>query len=176
MKPWPRRRSEARSLAAFEEAVSSPRRGLLDRLWHSRNELMLLTFVSAASAVLVRTIGSNATIFVAVTVAEVVWAIPATRRAATARLWWLATPHRVRAACAQARIQSRKGRLPVVLRTSLTPHGERVHLWCRAGTTAEDVAAARPLLRAACWATDVRVTRNAKHAHLVTVEVIRHRH
>lgn len=173
MKPWSRRRSEARSLAAFEEAVSSPRRGPFDLLWHSRRELMLLGLVSAPSAVLVRWIGSEATIFLGATAAEVVWAIPRTRRASKVRLWWLLTPHRVRAACAQARIQSRKGRLPVVLSTSVTPYGERVHLWCRAGTSAEDLASARPLLRAACWATDVRVSRNARHAHLVTVEVIR---
>ena len=52
--------------------------------------------------------------------------------------------------------------------------GERVTLWCRAGTTHGDLASARDILRAACWASDVRVVASARYAHLVVLEVIRH--
>ena len=38
---------------------------------------------------------------------------------------------------------------------------------------AEDIYAARDDLRAACWAADVRVTRDEQRSHLVTVDVIR---
>jgi hypothetical protein len=79
----------------------------------------------------------------------------------------------VRTGCAQARIHSRQGRLPFVLLTSTAPHGERVLLWCRAGTSIEDFVAARPLLTAACWAADVRVTPSNRHAQLVILNVYR---
>jgi hypothetical protein len=46
-------------------------------------------------------------------------------------------------------------------------------LWCRAGITAGDLIAARDVLRAACWASDVRVTVNDRRSHIVVLEVIR---
>jgi hypothetical protein len=51
--------------------------------------------------------------------------------------------------------------------------GERVTLWCRAGITHGDLEAAREILRAACWAHDVRVVASARDAHVVVLEVIR---
>ena len=51
--------------------------------------------------------------------------------------------------------------------------GERVWLWCRAGITARDLEAARDVLRAACWASDVRVVVNDRRSHIVVLEVIR---
>jgi hypothetical protein len=61
------------------------------------------------------------------------------------------------------------------MRTTSEPFGERVRLWCPAGTSAEDLRSARPILRAACWAADVRITQDDSRAHIVTVDVIRHR-
>jgi hypothetical protein len=57
-----------------------------------------------------------------------------------------------------------------------TDYGERVQLWCRAGITAADLFAARQVLAAACWATQVRVIPGVQYAHLVTLEVIRNRY
>ena len=51
--------------------------------------------------------------------------------------------------------------------------GERVWLWCRAGITAGDLEGARDVLRAACWASDVRVVVNDRRSHIVVLEVIR---
>ena len=70
-------------------------------------------------------------------------------------------------------IQTRDGRLPVVLYTVPVDFGERVWLWCRAGITAGDLEAARDILRAACWASDVRVVVNDRRSHIVVLEVIR---
>ena len=47
-------------------------------------------------------------------------------------------------------------------------------LWCRAGITAGDLDGARDILRAACWASDVRVVVNDRRSHIVVLEVIRH--
>ena len=51
--------------------------------------------------------------------------------------------------------------------------GERVWLWCRAGITGGDLEGARDVLRAACWASDVRVVVNDRRSHIVVLEVIR---
>ena len=73
-------------------------------------------------------------------------------------------------------VQTRRGRLPVILYTVPAGYGQRVQLWCRAGITAADLFAVREVLAAACWATQVRVIPSAQHAHLITLEVIRSRY
>jgi hypothetical protein len=70
-------------------------------------------------------------------------------------------------------VQTRDGRLPAVLYTVPTEFGERVMLWCRAGIVPRDLIAARDILRAACWAADVRVIVNEQRSHVVVLEVIR---
>jgi hypothetical protein len=71
-------------------------------------------------------------------------------------------------------VQTRDGRLPVILFTTPAEFGERVTLWCRAGITHGDLEGARDILRAACWASDVRVVASTRYAHVVVLEVIRH--
>ncbi|GAA1593802.1 hypothetical protein GCM10009678_90000 [Actinomadura kijaniata] len=108
-------------------------------------------------------------------VAALAVAGPVAAAAPAAREWaWVVvTPHRVRAACAELRIQNHRGRLPAVVRTSRAPYGERVLLWCPAGTAPEDFAAARRLMGSACWAGDVRVVADARRRQFVTLEVVR---
>ena len=93
----------------------------------------------------------------------------------TAFGWQLVTPHLLRSGMYQARIQNRNGRRPVIVRVTCEPFGERVRLRCPAGISAEDFHDARGVLRAACWAADVRVTRDKQRSHIVTVDVIRRR-
>jgi predicted PhzF superfamily epimerase YddE/YHI9 len=97
--------------------------------------------------------------------------VPARDRSAVDR----AAPHRVRVGCAQAWIHSRNGKIPIVLLTRPQPAGERVYLWCRAGTSTADFTSARGLLSAACWADDVYATRHPRYAHLVMLDVIHRR-
>jgi hypothetical protein len=89
---------------------------------------------------------------------------PPARQQLIARAWCIITPHRVRTGCAEAWIHSRRGKLPMVLLTTQQPFGERVHLWCRAGTSALDFESARPTLISACWARDIQVTVSLRHA------------
>jgi hypothetical protein len=98
---------------------------------------------------------------------------PQGRRFLVARAWCIVTPHRVRVGCAQAWIHSRNGKIPIVLLTRQQWYGERVYLWCRAGTTADDFAAERELLASACWAEDVQISRHPRYAHLVALDVVR---
>jgi hypothetical protein len=90
-----------------------------------------------------------------------------------ARIWCIITPHRIRAGCVQAWIHTRSGKLPIIVATTSQPFGERVYLWCRAGLSINDFVAARENLAAACWADDIRVSRDPGYAHLITLDVIR---
>jgi len=90
-----------------------------------------------------------------------------------ARMRCVITPHRVRKGCASAWVQARGGSLPIVMSCTPASYGERVGLWLPAGLTADDLFIAREVLAVACWAAEVRVLRNAGHAHRVTLQVIR---
>ncbi|MGH3301764.1 MAG: hypothetical protein ACRDOK_08800 [Streptosporangiaceae bacterium] len=98
---------------------------------------------------------------------------PEVRGFAVARAWCVITPHRVRTCFAQAWIYNRAGRIPAVVRTTARPFGERVLVWCRAGTSFEDIDSACDLLAAACWASRVVSGRSSRFAHLVYLDVIR---
>jgi hypothetical protein len=98
---------------------------------------------------------------------------PRGRQFLIARAWCIVTPHRIRVGCGQAWIHSRNGKIPAVLLTRQQWFGERVYLWCRAGTAVVDFITERELLAAACWAQDIWVTRHPRYAHLVALDVIR---
>ncbi|MFI5955748.1 hypothetical protein [Cryptosporangium sp. NPDC051539] len=100
--------------------------------------------------------------------------VPPLRRWASAVLWTIVTPHRLRVGCAGAGLLSRSGRLPAVLATCRKAYGERVYLWCPVGVSAGDVAAARSFLADACWARDVRVFETSgQYPQVIAVEVVR---
>jgi hypothetical protein len=174
----PRRRNDPSIMASVETAVSTVARPSLPGwLWHWRYELALATGLPAAAAAIGVTLGPAWLAAVAVTAAALLIAAlawPPARRRLIARAWCVITPHRVRTGCAHAWVQTRDGRLPVILHTTPAGFGERVLLWCRAGITAGDLEGARDILQAACWASDVRVVPNERRRHLVLLEVVRH--
>jgi hypothetical protein len=173
----PRRRNDPSVIASVEAAVSVVARPRpIARLWHWRYELGL------AAGTLLGVVGIGVTLgpgwliaaaasTMAVLAAALAW--PPSRRRIIARTWCVVTPHRVRTGCTQAWVQTRGGRLPAVLYTVPTDFGERVWLWLRAGITTGDLEAAREILAAACWASDVRVVVNDRRNHIVVLEVIR---
>ena len=83
---------------------------------------------------------------------------PPARKRIVAWAWCVITPHRVRAGCVNAWVQTRSGRLPIIWSATPTDYGERLRLWCPAGITAADLIAASEVLAAACWAAEVRVS------------------
>ncbi len=173
----PRQPNDPSVMASVEAAVSAVARpGLIARLWHWRYELGLLAGLLLGPAGIGVTLGPGwliATAAAAMAVGVIAMTWPPSRRRIVARAWCVITPHRVRTGCVHAWIQTRDGRLPVVLYTVPAEFGERVWLWCRAGITAGDLEAARDILRAACWASDVRVVVNDRRSHIVVLEVIR---
>jgi len=118
-------------------------------------------------------IGRLWTVFGAVALAVgLVWWRRSRRWLLAALGCWL-TRHRLRTALAELRLTTRAGRRPLLLWLVPTPVGERVWLWCRAGTSAEDIAEEIDGIRAACCAREIRITRDRRWAALVAVDVIR---
>lgn len=173
MMPSPRPRSTRQAWAALELGLGTvARANLAVAAWRWRYEVLAVAGLVVTWIALGVTAAAIVTAGLAAVLATMA-SLPAGRRFLTARAWCIMTPHRIRVGCVQAWIHSRGGKIPAVLLTRRQPFGERVYLWCRAGTSAEDVSSARSLLAAACWADDVRVTRHSRYAHLVRVDVIR---
>jgi hypothetical protein len=114
------------------------------------------------------------------------WTNALTLTAAVGLVWWrrsrrwligvlgcMLTRTRLRAAFAELRLSRRSGRLPVTLALVPTAVGERVWLCCLIRVCAEDIADEADRLRAACFAREIRITRDRRFSALVVVEVIR---
>lgn len=115
--------------------------------------------------------GWAAVLFVAV--AAVLVALPWSRRVLLVVLGCLVTQTRLRTGFIELRLTTHTGRLPLVLWLAPTPVGERVWLWCRAGVSSEDIADETDGLRSACFAREVRVTRDRRWSSLVVLDVVR---
>lgn len=141
-------------------------------LWRWRWEVLTFLGIPAGLAALMIKFGWIwGVAFIGISVVASVW--PASQHWLIAHAHCIITAHRVRTGCAQAWIQTRSGKLPVILLTRPQPSGEQAYIWCRAGICAEDFEAARDILRAACWATDVHVTAHPRYSHIVILDVIR---
>lgn len=160
-------------------AVARP--GLPGRLWRRRYELGLAAGLVLGSLAIGYALGPAWLIApAAVLTAAVLW--PPRRRRVTARARCVTPPRRLRPGRAHGPrpggiriwIQTRDGRLPAVIYTIPAGSGERVWLWCHAVLTAGDLLAARDALRAACWASDIRVIMNDRRSQIVLLEAIRH--
>jgi len=170
----PRDRSRDGILTALEQGlVAVARPNPLVIVWRWRYEIALAVGLPWAVVGLTRAFGPWETAAGLAVLTAVVAAWPSARRALVARLWCIVTPHRIRTACAQERIHNRQGKLPVIVRTSPAPYGERVLIWCRAGISPRDFESSRPAIAVACWAQDVVVTPHARRPHLVVLSVIR---
>jgi hypothetical protein len=143
--------------------------------WRWRWEIGVVVGAALGVVVLLRVLGPEWTIGTCSGLAGVVAVSPPCRGWLRQRAWCVITAHRVRTGCAQACIRSASGKLPVVLATVSRPYGQRVVLWCRAGTCADDFAIARDMLAAACWASEVRVFKDDRRAQLVVLDVVRWR-
>jgi hypothetical protein len=141
--------------------------------WRWRTEILVLAFLVSATIWLTRHISLPWAIVVMQTALDVMFAIPLTRRFATRRFWCVLTRHRFQRLCWEARLHTRSGRVPLVLWVRPTKVGERLFVWCRAGTAAEDFEQHTGELAAACYAREARVTRNTQRSQVVTIDIIR---
>jgi hypothetical protein len=141
-------------------------------LWRWRWEAGTMLGLAAGLGFLVIRIGwLTAPVVIGIAAATAMW--PEARYWVAGHVRCIITAHRVRAGCARAWIQTRSGKLPVILLTTAEPYGERVYIWCPAGISLADFEEASDILCAACWATDVYVTASARYSHIVILDVIR---
>ena len=168
-------------MSSLETTFTGVRRpGLAELVWNWRWELGIAALLAAPSGLIASEFGllglstAAGAGLAASTAALLFW--PPARQWCIARAWCLITPHRVRAGCANAWVQTRGGKLPFILATTPTAYGEQVRIWLRAGLTCADLQAAKDVLAVACWATEVRVTPSPSRAQLVTLEIVRTNH
>lgn len=175
MIPAPRRYRDTRVPTDLRRLISVAAPSLSVIAWRWRYEIILISGLSAGLAAAIISFGAIPTIIavLVITVAVLCW--PTARRFAVNRVWCIITPHRVRVGCVEGLIYSSRGKIPIILWTSHRAFGERVLLYCRAGTSVDDFVSARTVLTAACWARDVVVYADVQHTQLVTLDVIRRR-
>ena len=152
-------------------------RSLLGRVlgWMFRHlpEILLVLLLIHLWQITAQQIGPQwTTLLTITTVIGLVW-WRRSRRWLTAMVGCLLTRARLRAAFTELRLSRRSGRLPFTVALVPTAVGERVWLCCPIGVSAEDIAEETDRLRAACFARDVRVTRDRRFSALVIIEVIR---
>ena len=141
--------------------------------WRWRYEIGLLAAIALVLIALATVVGTIWAIIVILATGAGLIAAPDSRAFLIASAWRMITPHRIRRGCAQAWIHTRDGKLPIIVSTTMRPHGEQVLILCRAGISFVDFERARHVLAAACWARAVRVRRSQRHAQVVVLDVIR---
>jgi len=141
--------------------------------WRWRYEIALLAGLTAGLAAAIISFGAVPTVAAVIFIALTILCWPSARRLTVNRAWCVITAHRVRVGCVEGLIYSSRGKIPVVLWTSHQAFGERVLLYCRAGTSADDFVSARTILATACWAQDIAIFVDVRHTQLVTLYVVR---
>lgn len=143
-------------------------------LWRWRWELLLPAALLTGTVRSIHIFGWPWTAATSLSVVVGVLCRAELRRWIRSRFWCVVTQHRLRTGFAEAWIQSRRGRLPMILWTFATPHGERIMVWCRAGTTMEDLLAERAVLLKACWGVhEMTITPHHRYPHVVYVDADR---
>jgi hypothetical protein len=101
--------------------------------------------------------------------------VPPARRFLLTRFWCVVDRHRVRTCLRTAKIRTMNldGALPFLLWARPTRTGERVWMWTRVGSSADDVEAVLGCLAPACFARDARLRRVRSMSTLIAVEIIR---
>jgi hypothetical protein len=143
-------------------------------LWRWRTEITALLAITAALAALTRVIALPWAAATLGGLLLILLAEPHTRRILIRRVLCVLVRHRLyRLFHNDRRLQTRTGRIPLVLWIRPTKVGERAHILCRAGICADDFTDNAAQIAAACYARDARITRSASWSHLVTINIIR---
>jgi hypothetical protein len=145
-------------------------------LWHWLPEI-----VTAGTAVYGWTwLMSTTSLPVSLLVVAVVVGVPAAvgpvRCRIVATAWCVIVRHRLRLCFAAFIATNRQGTLPLILAARPTPAGERVWVWLRPGLALTDLEAEGQTqkLAVACWANEVRVTREGRRfAALIRIDITR---
>ncbi|SNR79923.1 hypothetical protein SAMN06265360_12014 [Haloechinothrix alba] len=105
----------------------------------------------------------------------VVLVVPQSRRFVVARFWCVLDRHRIRTCLRTARVRTMNldGSLPLMLWARPTKTGERIWVWTRAGSSAQELEAALGYVASACFAREAQLQRKRSMSTLVAINVIR---
>ena len=166
-------RSKRDDMYSLDKYIVTMHRSAAGTAWRWRTELLVLGGLLAALDWLTRQVTVDWAAVVLAAAIGIIFTLPWSRRFTVRRFWCVLARHRFHRLCWEARLHTRAGRLPVVLWTRPTKVGERLHVWCRAGLSAEDFSQHTGELAAACYAREARVTPNTAWSQLVTIDIIR---
>lgn len=101
--------------------------------------------------------------------------VPWSRRFVVARFWCVVDRHRLRTCLRNAKIRTMNldGALPFMLWARPTKTGERIWLWTRAGSSADELESVLGYIAPACYAREARLHRGYRLSTLVAVDVVR---
>jgi hypothetical protein len=157
----------------FEELFGNVHHSAAGSIWRWRTEFAFVSGLTGWAYWMDHAITLVGTVILLTGTTGLLAVIPRTRRYLKARFWCLLTRHRLQRLCWEARLHTRSGRLPLILRIYPTEVGERAYLWLRAGICAEDFEDHTEEIRSACYARDARIARNKRYSQLITIDVIR---
>jgi S-DNA-T family DNA segregation ATPase FtsK/SpoIIIE len=138
-----------------------------------RGEVAAVVLVLIGRTLLVRQIGSVPADLLLLGVAIVALAWPDSRRWLVAHAWCGYSRRRILACLTETRADTSRGSLPRCVKSRVTLVGEQFTLRCRVGQSAEQINERVDELRAAARCRDVRVIRDLRKGHRVTVDVLR---
>lgn len=101
--------------------------------------------------------------------------LPWTRRFLLARFWCVLDRHRIRTCLRNARYRTMTldGSYPFLLWAHPTKTGERIWVWTRAGSSAEEIESVLSYIASACYAREARLHPTKWVSTLVAVDVVR---
>jgi hypothetical protein len=140
-----------------------------------RVELLLLA-CTVTAVVWLNTHTDTVTMWLALgALVVVVFAVPVSRRFVTTRFWCVLDRHRLRTCLRNAKIRTMNldGALPFLLWSRPTKTGERVWVWVRAGSSADELEHVLGYIAPACYAREARLHRVRSMSTLVAVEIVR---
>lgn len=141
--------------------------------WRWRTELGFAAAVLVVRLLAGRNLSAGPALAATLAVVVVVALWPRSRALVAGRLGCARARRRLLACMRETRVATSTGRLPLVLRSRVTPAGERLTFGLFPGQSAELLDARVEELRAAARAREVTVTRDPARADRVTLDVIR---
>jgi hypothetical protein len=138
-----------------------------------RAELSCIAVLVTAALILRGQVGPDWATLILVGVAAIVFAIPASRRYVTRRVWCVHSRHRARSCFLQTRTMTYDGRLPFLYWSRPSPVGDRVRVWLPAGLAVKDIDNVCDELATACWARSARVEASRRFSQLGVIEIVR---
>jgi hypothetical protein len=142
-------------------------------LWRFRTEITACAAGDTGIWELDRAVAATWTVVILTVSAVLVTVLPPARRQVTRRACCTLSRHRIHRVCFEARMHTRSGRLPLVLRIFPTEVGERAIIWCRAGICAEDFELNAAEIAAACYARQARIEVCRRWAQIVILDIVR---